>query len=166
MWNQLSKVIYKIFLKIKRLSYIFKALKILILLPVIELESALIDLESRTEFINNIKTEIIRQMPRQKKVRPQEEETAVVEKINVGLSQEQRLELAQEMQLYYAFKYEKDKNGQYHGMYFCCNCQSTMKRLVKKWKQELNTVGAGPWLLKKGQKILLPDYQDLHDYQP
>jgi transcription initiation factor IIE alpha subunit len=91
--------------------------------------------------------------------RSQKESEPEVKEIQIGLSYEQRLEALKVQKDYYAFKYVKSKEGNYEGMYFCCNCKSTMTRLVKSWNKELGTYGFGPFELQRGQKVIVPSYE-------
>lgn len=104
-------------------------------------------------------------MPRGKRVKRQSEENEgfSISEVKVKLTYEERLTRLREEKNYYAFKYVKDKEGKYDGVYLCCNCKTTMRRLVKNWNKELDTYAYGPWEVKKGMnsKIIVPDFETI-----
>lgn len=76
-----------------------------------------------------------------------------------------------ECPLYYAFKYTKvDK--EWVGIPMVISCEGTVKRLVHKWNQELDTNAIGPFLLTKQTKLAgnrmpeVPPYEERLRYKP
>lgn len=101
-------------------------------------------------------------MPRGRRPKNNQDENApIVENINVGVSYEERLLRLKQEKEYYAFKYVKNKQGSYDGMYFCCNCKTTMTRLVKNWNKEIDVCGFGPFE-RTTKDIKVPSFEEIN----